>query len=115
VSELGKRVRAARCYAGLKQRELGARLEHPDDQNIKRTERGQRDPKLPERKLIADICGVPYEFFYADWDRLAEITPPEDRLAATEADVDRTFPRPPRDSAPPHEADEREPPKTGEA
>lgn len=65
MSELAKRVRAARGYAGISQRELAARL-GVDDKTVKRTEAGQRDPKPPELNAIAEICGLPRAFFTED-------------------------------------------------
>ena len=65
AGELGRRVCAARAYAGLGQPELGARLKLGRT-TIWQIERGQRYPKPGELLHIARICGVSDEFFERD-------------------------------------------------
>lgn len=73
VSQYAARVRAARGYANLTQKELAERL-GVDEQTIKRREKetGGQEPKLGERIAIATICDVPP----SSW-RLASADPPK--------------------------------------
>lgn len=61
VARYGQRIRAARSYAGLSQRELGEAL-GIDEQTIKRREADKQAPKDGELMAIAQICGVPLGF-----------------------------------------------------
>lgn len=65
MSEIANRVRAARGYADLTQKDLAAEL-GLDAQAVKRTEGGRRDPKPSELRDIARVCGLPYEWFTVD-------------------------------------------------
>lgn len=66
MSETAARARAARAFAGLKQKELADLLE-VDEQTVKRTEAGKREPAGPELAAIADHCGVPRWFLARGW------------------------------------------------
>lgn len=89
MAEMGKRIRAARGYAGLNQPEL-AELVEISATMLKRIELDQRGLKSYEirgiTERIADVCGLPAQFFTAD---LAQLEPgwqaPEDQLARLEA------------------------------
>ena len=65
-TELARRYRAARCYAGLTQLQLANRL-GVDEQTVKRRERGGGDPKLSEQLAVAHFCGVPETFMVYGW------------------------------------------------
>lgn len=72
VSEIAKRYRAARSYAGLRQEDLAEAL-GVDTQTIKRREAGNHGAKRSELVLVASTCGLPFEWFTADLGRLPEI------------------------------------------
>jgi transcriptional regulator with XRE-family HTH domain len=61
TAPLAARIRAARCYADLKQPQL-AQKTGLGYETIKRIEAGRRTPSLDERQTIADACGVPRWF-----------------------------------------------------
>jgi transcriptional regulator with XRE-family HTH domain len=83
LSEVAKRVRAARAYAGLSIPELADEL-GVGAQTIKRVEAGTRRPRRYELWGIADICGLPRWFFEAD---LASVGP--DDLGARVGELER--------------------------
>lgn len=88
MSELAKRIRAARNYAGLSQKQLSELLE-VDEQTVKRTEAGKRTPKRPELLAIAHECQLPMGFFTADLARLESLSPSlDERLAQLEDGID---------------------------
>lgn len=62
VSEIGKRIRAARGYADLSQEELADRLGY-ERQAIRRREEGDQHPRRAELIAIAQVCEVPPSFF----------------------------------------------------
>jgi transcriptional regulator with XRE-family HTH domain len=64
MSELSKRYRAARAYAGLDQKDLADAL-GVEVQTVKRRESGESDPKRMEQIAVAKICGLPDDFFTA--------------------------------------------------
>lgn len=66
MTELARRYRAARAYAGLTQAQLAKRLE-VDKTTVKRRERGGGDPKLSEQLAVAHFCGVPETFMTHGW------------------------------------------------
>lgn len=78
ILEDGARVRAAQAYAGLTLEALAAETGIGRDtlQNLrgKRT-RTARAASLEETQKIAAACGVPFEWFTADFSRLWEIVP----------------------------------------
>jgi transcriptional regulator with XRE-family HTH domain len=57
----GKRIRAARCYAGLSQQQLGEAL-GLGKQTIIRREADEQQPSPGERIAISQITGVPLAF-----------------------------------------------------
>jgi transcriptional regulator with XRE-family HTH domain len=63
--ELGRRVCAARAYAGLSQPELAEQLRFGRT-TIWQIEHGHRYPKPGELLHIARICGVADDFFERD-------------------------------------------------
>lgn len=82
--EIGRRIAAARVFAGLSQGELGKCLadnptygEALSQSGVSRLERGTLEVKSrdwgPLLAAIADICGVPESWYYADFTRLGEI------------------------------------------
>ena len=73
----GRRLRAARLAAGLRQADLGAML-GMDDQNtgaprVSRYETGKHQPSQETVEEIAVALGVPVAYFYATSDILADI------------------------------------------
>lgn len=77
MDDLAARVRAARGYADLSQKELAERL-GLEKQSVVRTEAGARDPKRAEQIAIAHVCGVPVDFMTGGFgqvrpDALAEV------------------------------------------
>jgi transcriptional regulator with XRE-family HTH domain len=69
TEEIGRRVRAARAYAGLT---IGALADSlgMGARTIKRIECGERDARRYELIGIAEACGLPREFFELDFDLL---------------------------------------------
>jgi transcriptional regulator with XRE-family HTH domain len=64
--DLTRRVRAARAYSGLSVQELATAI-GVGAQTIKRIEAGRRTPRQMEVSAIADVCGLPHNWFSADW------------------------------------------------
>lgn len=69
MSDYSPRIRAARTYAGLSQKELADAL-GVDEQTIKRRESGRQEPKLAERIALASVCKIPPEFMEHGWGAL---------------------------------------------
>ena len=69
-SDVARRVRAARAYAGLSVRELADAI-GIGVQTIKRIEAGARAPRTMEVWAIAEVCGLPNEWFEMDVEGLA--------------------------------------------
>lgn len=100
--DTGKRIAAARAYAGYSQSGLAKKL-GTSQSTIQRIESESRGIRPLERitllPAIARACGLPESWFYADLSRLDEITSEEARdlavkLAEDVADsVDRRAPR----------------------
>jgi transcriptional regulator with XRE-family HTH domain len=65
VKEQGRRVRAARAYAGLSNEDLAERTGIGRSTLVK-TESGKRQARKWELWAIAEICGVPREFFESE-------------------------------------------------
>lgn len=61
MSDYAARIRAARAYSGMTQRELADRI-GVDVQTVKRREAGQQNPKRGELLAIAAVTGVPVAF-----------------------------------------------------
>src|SRR3954453_22620459 len=70
ISEIARRVRAARAYAGLSVNELANRI-GLGLQTIKRIESGKRAARRFEIWAIAEACNLPREFFEIDLDLLS--------------------------------------------
>jgi transcriptional regulator with XRE-family HTH domain len=70
ADDVARRVRAARAYAGLSVRELADAI-GIGLQTIKRIEAGSRAPRTMEVWAIAEVCGLPREWFEVDFDDLA--------------------------------------------
>lgn len=62
AKELGRRVRAARAYAGLSNTELAESIQIGRSTLVK-IEAGRREAKRWELYAIAEVCGVPREWF----------------------------------------------------
>jgi transcriptional regulator with XRE-family HTH domain len=69
-SELARRIRAARTYAGFAVHELAERV-GLGAQTIKRIEAGRRSVRRFEIWAIAEACGLPREFFEIDFAEMA--------------------------------------------
>jgi transcriptional regulator with XRE-family HTH domain len=90
IKEVARRIRAARGFKGLSRKQLAERIEakYPSKRglgsaNLFRLETADFKNDLDEDQLqvIADICGVPLEFFYADLsaEALRTLTQPDPR------------------------------------
>ena len=66
--EVGRRVRAARCYAGIEQEDL-AQLLGMSRNTLYKVERGKRAAKPGELREIAHQCGLPVWFLTEPWPR----------------------------------------------
>jgi transcriptional regulator with XRE-family HTH domain len=88
-TETARRVRAARAYCGLTVREVadavGLGL-----QTIKRIEAGSRVARKSEIVAIAEACGLPRDWFEADFEALVQLASEADELLAR---VDRRLAR----------------------
>ena len=62
---IGILLRHARLRAGRSQTELAAAL-RVSRYRYAQYERGQRDLSLPELELVAELCGVPIDYFFDD-------------------------------------------------
>lgn len=75
--ESARRIRAAQAYAKLSRAEMAEAIgRHPsvyDEMTGKR--RQLRGASWDELRAIAERCGLPFEFFWADFKRLPEIAP----------------------------------------
>lgn len=67
MEDLQRRLRAARGYAGLSQKDIANRLEI-SDKTYKLTELGERSLKRPELLAIAEACDVPMWFLEGGWE-----------------------------------------------
>ena len=70
AAEVARRVRAARAYAGLSVADVATAV-GLGAQTIKRIEAGRRTPRSFEIWAIADVCGLPREWFNADFKALS--------------------------------------------
>lgn len=81
--QVARRVRAAQAYARLSRDELGQAIGKSgsviDEITGKRSR--LRGASWDELRAIADRCGLPFEWFWADLGRLGEIAP-RDRAPA---------------------------------
>lgn len=89
MDELAARIRAARAYAGLGQKELAEKI-GLSQQTQKRSEHAAdpfREPGEDELRKIAHVCGMPYEFFIWEWTAEPEPQTTEARLRTLEERV----------------------------
>lgn len=77
---LAARVRAAMAYGNLTRAEA-ARAMHISPGTLDRITGKRADsprrPTAEELKRLAEACGMPFAWFWADLDRLDEIAPPD--------------------------------------
>ena len=75
AEELGKRVRAARAYAGLSQEELAEKIQISQP-TLARVEKGERQARWIEVMGISEVTGLPRIWFsgelFAELDVSAE-------------------------------------------
>jgi len=68
TSEIGRRIRTARAYAGFRNRaNLAERLELSKE-TVQRIESGEREVKRSELLAIAEACEVPMWFLESGWE-----------------------------------------------
>ena len=76
TSLFGKRLRAARLAAGLRQEDLGRMLGLEDVNTgaprVSRYERGLHDPDPKTAEALAEALGLPLAYFYSVSDPMAE-------------------------------------------
>jgi transcriptional regulator with XRE-family HTH domain len=84
--DVGARLRAARHLAGFRhQRDLAQAIDQAGlgERTLRAIELGSRHATERDFRAIADACGLPLEWFTADFSRLAEISdPPREVLRA---------------------------------
>jgi transcriptional regulator with XRE-family HTH domain len=79
ADDIGARLRAARHLGGYRNvealaDELKDRRSKLGTTTLRNIERGQIPGDFSVYREVADVCGVPVEFFTADFSRLAEIS-----------------------------------------
>jgi transcriptional regulator with XRE-family HTH domain len=67
-SEIGRRVRAARAYAGFRNRAALAERLELSKETVQRIEGGRREVKRSELLAIAEACEVPMWFLEEGWE-----------------------------------------------
>ena len=67
-SEIGRRVRAARAYAGFRNRATLAQRLELSKETVQRIEGGEREVKRSELLAIAEACEVPMWFLEGGWE-----------------------------------------------
>lgn len=91
-----RRIRAARVLAGLERVEdLATKIDTPGlgRDTLYNIEAGKRAVRAHELRLIAEACGLPYEFFTTDFAALGQSTDDEgrtleQRIEAIESSID---------------------------
>lgn len=71
-----RRLKEARLYAGLSQKELGIRAgldPHVASPRINQYERAKHEPKLETAERLAEALGIPAAFFYTSDELLAKL------------------------------------------
>lgn len=68
ASEIGRRVRAARAYAGFRNRATLAQRLELSKETVQRIEGGEREVKRSELLAIAEACEVPMWFLEEGWE-----------------------------------------------
>ena len=96
MNDLGKRIRAARAYAGINQENL-ADSTGISPHTIQRVEAGLEEFGESERwsliHAIAQATRLPEQWFTVDFDSLAREEAPEDKLGRLEGKVDAALAR----------------------
>jgi transcriptional regulator with XRE-family HTH domain len=88
-TEIARRVRAARAYAGLSVAELANRV-GLGLQTIKRIESGKRNARPFEVWAIAEACELPREFFDLDFQELCSaVAAQREMLARIDGRLDK--------------------------
>lgn len=84
-----RRIRAARALAGFDSVDDLAAHVDMGATTLRKMERGERPVRPRELREIAEACGLPYEFFTEDFERLGAgpAEGVEDRLSALEEAV----------------------------
>lgn len=83
--EQGRRIRAARVYAGIDARPALAEILEMSEPTLQRIENGDRPVKRAELLAIAEACEVPMWFLENGWQGwMKGITPGELRQIADE-------------------------------
>jgi transcriptional regulator with XRE-family HTH domain len=67
ADHIGRRIRAARVYAGHDSRKDFAGLIELSEPTLQRMEQGERSPKRSELLAIAEVCQVPIWFLESGW------------------------------------------------
>jgi transcriptional regulator with XRE-family HTH domain len=75
VAQYGRRIRAARGWRGISQKQLAEAL-GLDEQTVKRRESDKQDPKNGELIAIAQICQVPLSFLEHGFDAPVQVDDP---------------------------------------
>jgi len=83
--ELGRRIRAARVYAGFDGRPELAKILETSEPTLQRIELGDRAVKRPELLAIAEACKVPMWFLERGWDGWRSTEPSEGEMGTGEA------------------------------
>ncbi|HST69074.1 MAG TPA: helix-turn-helix transcriptional regulator [Solirubrobacterales bacterium] len=68
ATEIGRRVRAARAYAGFRNRATLAQRLELSKETLQRIEGGEREVKRSELLAIAEACEVPMWFLEGGWE-----------------------------------------------
>lgn len=88
---LHRRLRAARVLADLDQLGLAVELGYKSRRPVELIEKGERTPTGEQVARWARICGLPTEWFFADFDIL-QVDVPADPLAMLD-ELDRKIKR----------------------
>lgn len=86
AEELGRRMAAARAYAGVTQTEMGKHLQLSTS-TLRRIESGEQRATLDLCKVVAERCGLPLAFFEVDLSRLTELSAPAVTVKVTELEA----------------------------
>jgi transcriptional regulator with XRE-family HTH domain len=74
AEELGKRVRAARAYAGWSQDELAEKIQ-VSQPTLARIEKGERQARWIEVMGIAEVTGLPRIWFTGELPSVLDVSP----------------------------------------
>lgn len=80
MSDIGRRIRAARAYGGFRNRAALAERLELSKETVQRIEGGRREVKRSELLAIAEACEVPMWFLEEGWEGWEQATngPAED-------------------------------------